>query len=214
MDESFQQLRRQATGKTLLEEHAGLDPHALFQTWLADALAEGHQEEPNACSLATVAEDGAPSVRIVLLKSMVGESLVFYGPLGGRKGKELAHNPRAALCFYWHELHRQVRIEGTVSPVPNSDADAYFASRPRESQIGAWASPQSEIIPDREALDRLVQECTARFEGLDIPRPDHWGGFALRPTSMEFWQGRDNRLHDRLKYSRDQNQWSRVRLAP
>ena len=214
MDDSFHELRRQPTGRTLLENEAGSDPHALFQAWMADARAADRQEEPSACSLATVSQSGAPAVRIVLLKAIEDGAFLFFGPSGGRKGQEISSNPAGALCFYWHELHRQVRVEGTLSPVSGPLADAYFASRPRASQIGAWASPQSEVLPNRATLDNLVKDCTARFEGQEISRPKQWGGYALQPTSMEFWQGRASRLHDRILFTTEPNGWSRVRLAP
>ncbi|MAE46211.1 MAG: pyridoxamine 5'-phosphate oxidase [Planctomycetes bacterium] len=214
MDKPIHMLRRQATALALLEAGAGDDPLALFETWVAEAREGDKQEEPTACSLATVREDGGPAVRMVLLKALEDGAFVFYTPTSGRKGKELSLRPQAAMCFYWADLHRQVRVEGDVTPVSGPVADKYFATRPRESQIGAWASPQSEVITDRSVLDERIKQWTGKFEGSDVPRPDAWGGFALHPNSIEFWQGRASRLHDRLLYERNGDAWTRRRLAP
>ena len=213
MKEPMHMLRRTATGHTLLEENAGNDPFALFEAWVADART-GDEEEPTACSLATIREDGGPAVRMVLLKALEDSAFVFYTPSSGRKGRELALRPQAALCFFGHEMHRQVRVEGEVSVVPEAIADEYFATRPRESQIGAWASPQSQVLPDRATLDEQVTHWTKQFEGGDVPRPDTWRGFALHPKRIEFWQGRESRLHDRLLFEENGDDWTRVRLAP
>lgn len=194
------------------EASAGGDPLALFERWYRDAAAAG-VVEPNAMTLATVAGDGRPSTRIVLLKSFDSDGLVWFTNRGSRKGRELAVNPFAALQFHWVELQRVVRVEGAVAPISDEESDAYYASRPLGSRIGAWASPQSEVIADREALEEAFAEAAARL-GDAPPRPPHWGGYRLSPDRWEFWQGRPSRLHDRLRYRREANTWVRDRLAP
>jgi len=201
-------------------EAAGIDPADLledpfeqFQTWFDDAL-RGGLPEPHAMVLATVGPDGAPSARAVLLRELDPRGLVFFTNYHSQKGTHLASNPRAAGCFLWLPLHRQVRVEGRVEPISPEESDAYFATRPRESQIGAHASPQSEIIPDRGWLEDRVIELSARFGTDDIPRPPHWGGYRLLPDRIEFWQGRPNRLHDRVLFDRQGTEWTSRRLAP
>jgi pyridoxamine 5'-phosphate oxidase len=203
-------------------EHRGLDvpdlPHdpiAGFLEWM-DAAQTAGLHEPNAMVVSTVSAAGEPSSRMVLLKTVDQRGFVFYTNLKSRKGEDLVARPAVALLFPWHPLERQVRIEGTASVVEPAEADAYFATRPRGSQIGAWASPQSQVVPGREFLtDRYVYE-SDRFGDSDaVPRPPHWSGFLVRPHLMEFWQGRPGRMHDRLVYSRvDENTWSVGRLAP
>jgi pyridoxamine 5'-phosphate oxidase len=190
------------------------DPMTQFRRWLTDAEAAG-VPLPNAMSLATAGADGAPSVRHVLLRGL-GDGFVFYTNRESRKGRQLAENPRAALGFLWKQLDRQVGVSGTVAPVSDDESDAYFAGRPREAQIGAWASPQSAPIADRGALDARVAEFERRYPG-EVPRPPHWGGYRLTPDTFEFWQGRTFRLHDRLRYVRDDaapSGWRIERLAP
>jgi len=195
-------------------ELADLDPDPLrqFGAWLADAVAAG-MREPNAMGLATVDPDGAPSLRMVLLKGLEDGRFVFYTHLESRKARALAHQPRCALTFWWEALERQVRVEGVAAPIDAVTADAYFASRPRGSQLGAWASPQSRALPDRDTLARALAEAEARFPGA-VARPPFWGGFAVTPRAMEFWQGRASRLHDRFRYERDASGWARTRLGP
>jgi pyridoxamine 5'-phosphate oxidase len=180
---------------------ADLDPDPLVQVdhWLVDADASG-TAEPTAAMFATATPDGRPSARTVLLKGLTGGGFVIYTNLDSRKGREVRANPWGALTFTWVELSRQVRIEGMVEPVDPDEADAYFATRPRGSQLGAWASAQSQVIADRAQLERQLAEVTARFEGVEVPRPPHWGGLRVVPHEVELWQGRADRLHDRLAY--------------
>lgn len=206
-------LRTDYSSHGLVEADAGPDPLALFQRWFDQAVAAGVRE-PNAMTLATCTTAGKPSARIVLLKICDGRGLAFFSNYNSRKGRELANNPHAALVFFWHALERQVRIEGTVEAVTDAESDEYFASRPVNSQLSAWASEQSETLPDRDALERRHQEYAARFANGPVPRPPHWGGYRLVPTEWEFWQGRPSRLHDRLHYRLANGQWVRERLSP
>ena len=188
------------------------DPLTLFAAWFADAQASG-TPEPNAMTLATVDADGIPSARIVLLKG-VDHGFVFYTNHESRKGRELDATGRAALVFWWPPLERQVRVEGRAERIAEAESDAYFQSRPRGSRLGAWASPQSDAIPDRSVLDARLTEATARFDGGDVERPPFWGGVRVVPEAVEFWQGRPSRLHDRFVYRRDGTAWAAARLAP
>jgi pyridoxamine 5'-phosphate oxidase len=214
MDKDLADLRREYRARGLSETDAGDDPLGLFRAWLDDAIEAG-LPEPNAMVLATATPDGRPSSRAVLLKSVDEDGFVFFTHHTSRKGRELAANPAAALCFVWLELERQIRVEGRVERAPEAVADAYFARRPRASQLGAWASPQSEPVRAREELERRLEDAEARFAGRDVPRPPGWGGYRLRPDTLEFWQGRPSRLHDRLHFTRRADGgWLRVRLAP
>ena len=192
----------------LREQDLDPDPLRQLERWLAD----GGEEEPPA-ALATATSQGAPSVRIVLLKGADERGLAFYTGYESRKGRELAENPRAALVVHWRELGRQLRVEGDVERIPPDESDAYFASRPAGSRVSAAASPQSRVVADRAALEGRVDE-VRRAHGDDPPRPESWGGFRLRPTAYEFWQHRADRLHDRLRYRRDGEAWVVERLAP
>ena len=194
---------------------ADLDPSPIvqWQRWY-DQAAEGGVTEPNAMVVSTIADDGAPDARVVLVRGVDDRGFVFFTNYDSTKGRQLADDPVAAATFAWLDLHRQVRVRGTVVTVGNEESDDYFASRPRDSQIGAWASPQSNPIADRDELMRRVAETTARFEGGPVPRPEHWGGFRLQPIEFEFWQGRPNRLHDRFRYRRSAGSWVIERLAP
>jgi len=189
------------------------DPLLQFEAWFADAAAAG-VVAPEAVALATATLAGRPSVRMVLLKHADVEGFGFYTNLSSRKADELAANPHAALLVYWQALGRQVRIEGPIKPATREEAAGYFATRPRGSKLAAWASPQSRAIADRAELTRLVEEARARFEGTEVPLPEHWGGYRLRPESYEFWQHGDDRLHDRVRYVREANGWRSERLAP
>ena len=187
-------------------------PFDQFAAWFAEA-QDAITREPNAMTLATASADGVPSARMVLLKG-VDHGFCFYTNFESRKGQELDANSRAALVWWWPELERQVRVEGRVERVEDEVADAYFASRPRGSRLGAWASPQSRPVPDRRTLEALLSEIEAETDGEEVPRPGFWGGFRVVPEAVEFWQGRKNRLHDRHVYRRDGDGWRTERLAP
>jgi pyridoxamine 5'-phosphate oxidase len=203
-----------AEAPPLSEETFGFDPLAAFRSWFDTAIAAA-VPEPTAMALGTVDERGQPSVRMVLLKGYDERGLVFFTNYESRKGRELGRHPKAALTFFWPTLHRQVRVEGTVSRVSSAESDEYYASRERGSRIGAWASPQSAVIARRTELELRIAEVERRFAGeIDIPRPWHWGGFRLAPETWEFWQGRANRLHDRFRFRRQNGAWKRERLAP
>jgi len=189
------------------------DPILLFRQWYDEALRAGVRH-PEEMTLATATADGRPSARIVLLRGLDDRGFVFYSNRSSRKGQELADNPRAALVFHWPAAQRQVRVEGAVAPVTERESDRYFADRPRGSQIGAHASRQSEVIPDRAFLEKRVAQFEARFAGGAVPRPPHWGGYRVDPEVIEFWQERDHRLHDRIRYRREAGRWLRERLAP
>ncbi len=204
---------RKSYERAELDESASLaDPLAQFELWLQQALS-GELPEPNAMTLATVGADGRPSTRVVLIKGCDARGIVWYTNYDSRKGRELAAHPQAALQFHWVELERVVRIEGRVDMVDAAESDAYFASRPLDSRIGAWASPQSEVIPSRSVLVANAAKYGAQYL-LNPPRPPHWGGYRLVPDRWEFWQGRRSRLHDRLRYRLEGQQWIRERLAP
>jgi pyridoxamine 5'-phosphate oxidase len=196
------------------ESDVDADPIRQFRRWFDEAIA-AEVPEPNAMTLATATPDGVPSARIVLLKDLSEAGFTFFTNYRGRKARELAANPRAALVFYWFSMERQVRVEGAVTLVSDAESDAYFRLRPPGARIGARASPQSEVIPDRATLERRVAAVEAEFTGQEVPRPADWGGYRLRPERIEFWQGRPSRLHDRLVYRRgDRGIWTIVRLAP
>jgi len=206
-------LREEYTRAGLREADADPDPIEQFRGWFGEALA-ADLHEPNAMTLATATPDGRPSARVVLLKGFDERGFVFYTNYEGRKGRELEANPRAALVFYWGELERQVRVEGRVSRVSDGESDAYFSGRPRGSQLGALASEQSRPVRDRGALERRLREVEGEYEGREVPRPAFWGGYRIEPETIEFWQGRENRLHDRLRYSRSEGGWKIERLQP
>jgi pyridoxamine 5'-phosphate oxidase len=204
---------RKSYERSELDESASLaDPLAQFELWLQQAIS-GEIPEPNAMTLATVGADGRPSTRVVLIKGCDARGIVWFTNYQSRKGRELAHQPFAALQFHWVELERVVRIEGRVEPIDASESDAYFNSRPLDSRIGAWASPQSEVISSRGVLVANAAKFGAKFM-LNPPRPAHWGGYRLVSDRWEFWQGRKSRLHDRLQYRLQGDVWTRERLAP
>ena len=206
-------LRKSYERAELNEEASHADPLNQFQQWLEEAI-NSEVPEPNAMTLATVGCDLRPSTRVVLIKGYDAQGIVWYTNFSSRKGKELAANPFAALQFHWVELERVVRIEGAVEKVSDAEADAYFHSRPLDSRIGAWASPQSEVISGRGVLVANAAKYGAQFM-LNPPRPPHWGGYRLKPDNWQFWQGRKSRLHDRLRYRLSEHQqWIRERLAP
>lgn len=212
-DVDIAQLRRAYTDDGLDPETFAEDPVTQFCRWLTDAVGAG-LDEPNAMTLATADAAGRPSARTVLLKDVTEAGFAFYTNHASRKGRDLAENPNAALVFHWRPLGRQVTVTGRVARVPDAEADAYFASRPRDHQLGAWASRQSEVLTDRTVLDQRLEEADARFSGGPVPRPEHWGGYRIDPDAVEFWQGRPSRLHDRLRYSRAGSRWVLERLSP
>jgi pyridoxamine 5'-phosphate oxidase len=205
-------MRKTYARTELHEEQVCSDPIEQLRRWLDDAL-QADVAEPNAMAVSTCA-NGQPSSRMVLLRRLDAGGLVFYTSYFSRKGRELQDNPRAAALFYWPQLERQVRVEGAVHQVADEESDAYFASRPRGHQIGAWASEQSEPVENRELLDQRMRDYEQRFDGEEIPRPHSWGGYAIVPERLEFWQGRPNRMHDRLEFTRTQGSWSMRRLQP
>jgi pyridoxamine 5'-phosphate oxidase len=199
-----------AKGRTL---RMADDPHLLFDQWLAEA-ADSEPNDPNAMALATVSPSGQPSVRMVLLKGHDARGFVFYTNLDSRKGGELAATPRAALLFHWKSLRRQIRVEGPVEPVSEAEADAYFASRGRDSQLGAWASEQSRPLDARSTFESRYEEMRARFDGADVPRPPRWSGFRVLPERIEFWMDRAHRLHERRLFVKTGEGWTEGLLYP
>lgn len=213
-DKSIAAIRKVYQLESLLEKDLDPDPMKQFGNWWQHAL-ESKIEEPNAMTLATCSASGRPSARIVLLKGIEDNGFIFFTNYLSRKGTEIHENPFAALLFFWKELERQVRIEGKITRVAAKESDEYFSSRPKESRIGAWSSPQSRVIDSREFLQKNVEKYDAQFAAGIIPRPEFWGGYQVQPTRIEFWQGRPGRLHDRLQYTLNENNlWKIERLAP
>ena len=211
---TLQNLRIEYSSSPINESAVDANPISFFGKWFDEAMA-AEVREPNAMTLATATRDGIPSARIVLLKGADKNGFSFYSNYLSRKGKELAKNPSACLVFFWPELGRQVRIEGKILKLSKEESEAYFASRPFGSQLGAIVSPQSQVIANREVLDVAYTAYEQKFEGKKIPKPAHWGGYILNPIAIEFWQGRESRLHDRVKYVlMEKGKWKIERLAP
>jgi pyridoxamine 5'-phosphate oxidase len=212
MDESLIDRRRSYERGMLDETQAAAEPLAQFGAWMDEALAAGIKE-PNAMTVATAGRSGQPSARIVLLRGWDERGFVFFTNYESRKGVEIAENPLASLLFFWDVLEREVRIDGPVERLSAEESDAYFARRPRGHRLSAWASPQSRVVHDRAELEDAMREAEARFPD-DVPRPPYWGGYRVIPQAIEFWQGRRNRVHDRISYRRVKAAWERERLAP
>jgi pyridoxamine 5'-phosphate oxidase len=213
VDDELARLRSEYADSGLAESDVHADPIVQFAKWMRAAMDAGIHE-PNAMLLATATPAGVPAARLVLLKGFDAAGFVFYTNYESRKAAELAANPRCALVLPWHALQRQVRIEGDASRVPEQESAAYFAIRPRGAQLGAWASPQSQVVPDRSALASLYDEAEQRVGSEPVPLPPHWGGYRVTPSVLEFWQGRPGRMHDRLRYRRTDAGWLLERLAP
>ena len=211
---SIADIRKEYIHHSLDESDVAAHPIKQFDLWWSELL-QSKVDEVNAMTLATASADGFPSARIVLLKGYDEQGFVFFTNYNSYKGQQLEENPRACLVFFWKELERQVRVTGLTEKVSGAESDAYFHSRPHSSRIGAWASPQSQVIPNRELLKAKEEELKTAFEGKEIPRPLHWGGYRVRPITVEFWQGRPSRLHDRIQYSLEEDgSWKIERLAP
>ena len=214
MNRNIADIRKDYQLQSLLETDVASNPFEQFNRWWDDAI-KSELDEVNAMTLATASATGMPSARIVLLKSVSADGFVFFTNYNSNKGKELEENPFACLVFFWKELERQIRITGTIEKVSAAESDEYFYSRPVGSRIGAWASPQSSIISSRETIETNIVKYEQEFGGTEITRPPHWGGYIVKPTLIEFWQGRPNRLHDRIQYSKLQDViWNIERLAP
>lgn len=206
-------VRRDFANRPLDESSVSGNPYDLFEKWFEEAVG-AQILDPYAMIISTSSKDNQPSSRVVYMRDMVDGGLVFYTNYNSDKAADLEVNPKISALFFWGELERQIRVEGWVVKAGDDVSDKYFASRPRESQIGAWASEQSSVIVNRAELEKKVEELTKKFEGKEVPRPQHWGGFIIQPQRFEFWQGRPNRLHDRLKFEKENNSWKLSRLSP
>jgi pyridoxamine 5'-phosphate oxidase len=214
MDKKIAEIRKDYSHRSLTENEASPNPVQQFEKWWQEA-TEAKIEEPNAMVLATASTDGVPSARVVLLKEYSEKGFVFFTNYHSFKGKQLSENPKACLVFFWKELERQVRITGLVEKISAKQSDDYYQTRPEASRISAWASPQSQVIEGREWLDEQFNKITKQMEGPHIQRPPYWGGFIVNPIIVEFWQGRPNRLHDRIQYTMEEDgKWKMERLAP
>ena len=211
--QSISDIRREYTLRSLNEAEIEKNPISLFEQWLAEAI-DAQCNEPTAMTLATSTFDGKPSARVVLLKELSTDGFTFFTNYESKKGKQILQNPYGALVFYWPELERQVRVEGVLKKTSEKQSDRYFSTRPEKSKIGAWASPQSHVIPSRKYLESLKSDFQEEFSGKPISRPPNWGGYTLIPSVFEFWQGRPNRLHDRTQFSFLNDNWEKERLAP
>jgi len=209
----IQNLRKEFNESVLLEEHCTSDPMELFERWLRSAL-EKDSHFANAMTLCTVGEHGMPDCRTVLLRNISYSGFTFYTNYNSAKGKQIEHNSKACLLFFWKELQRQVKIQGEIRFLPPAESDSYFASRPFESQVGAWASQQSKAIKGRKTLDDVFEAQLEKYKNKTVPRPEHWGGYVLLPSCFEFWQGRVGRLHDRIRYNYTEKGWNLERLMP
>lgn len=214
MGKDLKNYRRNYTKGELLESNVPEDPMNLFKNWFEEVEAAEDGTEANAMSLSTIGEDGFPRNRIVLLKEFGEEGMVFYTNFTSQKGTSLVNNPNCCISFFWSSLERQVIIKGTAEKYSEEKAEEYFRSRPRGSQLGAWASCQSSEVASREVLEKCLRELEVKFMDKKIPKPDFWGGFLIKPLTFEFWQGRENRLHDRLLFSKREKNWELKRLAP
>jgi pyridoxamine-phosphate oxidase len=206
-------LRHDFSKQTLNENDVNLNPILQFEKWFKEAV-DSKVNEPNAMTVCTASKNGKPSARILLLRNFNENGFVFYTNYNSRKGEEIEQNPQAALLFFWPELERQVRIEGTLEKQSAAESDVYFNTRPRGSKLGAWSSPQSKTVNSRKILDDAYNTYSEKFPTENVPRPDFWGGYVLKPQSIEFWQGRPSRMHDRILYTLEQNNWKIERLAP
>ena len=213
MNHTLADIRRDYKLQSLNEEDVAADPFIQFDKWWHEA-TNSHIDEVNAMTLATATKEGKPSARIVLLKGYDKDGFIFFTNYNSAKGKEIAENPFATLVLFWKELERQIRIDGTIEKIAATDSDAYFHSRPAGSRIGAWASPQSSVIENRKVIENNFLKYEEQFGTSNIPRPEHWGGYIVKPVSIEFWQGRSSRLHDRIHYKKENDNWKIERLAP
>ncbi len=211
--DSLHQMRQEYAAGSLNESNMPHNPMEVFNVWLDFAINSG-LTEPNAMTVATATPDGKPSARVVLLKEVNDKGFVFFTNYMSRKGRELIVNPEVAIVFDWHDLERQVRVEGRAEKLSAEESEAYFNERPEDAKIGAWASPQSKIVKDREELEKLQEEIVEQFEDMPVHRPSHWGGYLIRPSVIEFWQGRPSRMHDRIVYYKTKDGWTMHRLAP
>jgi pyridoxamine 5'-phosphate oxidase len=210
---SIAHLRREYRSRALLEKNAPRNPLTLFQQWFKESL-KSKVVDANAFAVATVSRSGIPSNRIVLLKGLDHQGFIFFTNYQSQKGREIIQKPVASLLFFWPQLIRQIRVDGKVEKISAKESDAYFKTRPRGSQLGAWTSEQSEWVPNRDFLEKRMKTLEEQYQGKSIPRPSHWGGFRVIPQYIEFWQGRPNRLHDRLRYAHSKSGWRMNRLAP
>ena len=211
--DSLHQMRQEYAAGSLNETNMPQNPMEVFNVWLDFAINSG-LTEPNAMTVATATADGKPSARVVLLKEVNDNGFVFFTNYMSRKGRELIVNPEVAIVFDWHNLERQVRVEGRAEKLSAEESEAYFNERPEDAKIGAWASPQSKIVKDREELEKHLEEIEEQFEDMPVHRPSHWGGYLIRPSVIEFWQGRPSRMHDRIVYYKTEDGWTMHRLAP
>ena len=211
--DSLHQMRQEYAAGSLNETNMPHNPIEVFNVWLDFAINSG-LTEPNAMTVATATPDGKPSARVVLLKEVNDKGFVFFTNYMSRKGRELIVNPEVAIVFDWHDIERQVRVEGRAEKLSIEESEAYFNERPEDAKIGAWASPQSKIVKDRDELEKHLEEIEEQFEDMPVHRPSHWGGYLIRPSVIEFWQGRPSRMHDRIVYYKTEDGWTMHRLAP